>query len=247
MGSMSIPEGSAPPTATPTASPVPAAAPNPRRWVPIRSLAVRHRPRIQVHLCALGARDRYLRFGYAAGDEQIARYVEHIDFERDEVFGIFDRRLELVAMAHLAHVDEEGAKAAEFGVSVAPRARGRGWGARLFEHAVLHARNRGVDTLIIHALSENTVMLRIARSAGAKVVFEGPDATARLKLPPEDLSSHVEALVERQAAEFDYRVKVQARRFDAWLAMFARTPPESREPEATSLTQPRDHGAPPPV
>ena len=36
----------------------------------------------------------------------------------------------------------------------------------MFERAVIHARNEGVDLLFIHALSENTAMLKIARRAG---------------------------------------------------------------------------------
>src|SRR6218665_3946602 len=72
-------------------------------WVPIRSLARRHRRRIKEHLLSLSERDRYLRFGYPASDEQIGRYAMGLDFERDEVLGIFNRRLELVAMAHLAY------------------------------------------------------------------------------------------------------------------------------------------------
>lgn len=184
----------------------------PFRWIPIRSLSERHRPRILAHLLALPSHDRYLRFGYAASDAQVAAYVDRMDFARDEVFGIFDRRLRLIGMAHLALID---AHTAEFGVSVALRARGRGYGERLFDHAVLHARNRGVDTLVIYALSENTAMLRIARKAGARVVRTGGDAEARLALPPEDLASRVEELVESQAAELNYRVKVQARRAEA--------------------------------
>ena len=39
--------------------------------MPIRSLAERHRARIETHLLQLDERDRYLRFGYSAGDEQI--------------------------------------------------------------------------------------------------------------------------------------------------------------------------------
>lgn len=189
------------------------------RWIPIRSLARRHRGRILEHLLQLGERDRYLRFGYMASDEQVRRYVERIDFARDEVFGIFNRRLELVAVAHLAYLptDAKGSRAAEFGVSVHARARGRGYGARLFDHAMLHARNRDVDTLIVHALSENAAMLKIARNAGATVHRDGGDAEAVLKLPPDDVASHVGALVEGQAAEIDYRLKVQARRMDEWL------------------------------
>jgi RimJ/RimL family protein N-acetyltransferase len=126
------------------------------------------------------------------------------------VFGIFNRRLELIAQAHLASLPD--ARQAEFGVSVLPQARGRGHGGRLFDHAVLHARNRGVDTLLMHALSENAPMLRIARSAGAAIEREGGEALARLRLPPEDLRSRLDEWVEGGAAEIDYRIKVQAQR-----------------------------------
>jgi GNAT superfamily N-acetyltransferase len=187
----------------------PAPRPPARRWIPIRSLAERHRPRILAHLLALPPNDRYLRFGYAASDAQIARYADLIDFTHDEVFGVFNRRLELIAQAHLAGLPNthEG----EFGVSVLPKARGRGYGARLFDHAVLHARNRGVDTLLIHALTQNTTMLRIARSAGATVESDGGDALARLRLPPDSLRSHLDAFLESSAAEVDYRLKSNGR------------------------------------
>jgi RimJ/RimL family protein N-acetyltransferase len=192
------------------------------QWIPIRSLAPRHRPRVLAHLLALPEMDRYLRFGHPATDAQIGRYVDLIDFERDEVFGVFNRRLELIAMAHLAHLGEAAqAKAAEFGVSVLPRYRGRGFGARLFDHAMLHARNRHVDTLIVHALSQNTPMLRIARNAGARVEREGGEAEAVLKLPPDSLATQVGELLGRQAAEFDYRIKRQAQRLDALLDVIA--------------------------
>jgi ribosomal protein S18 acetylase RimI-like enzyme len=180
-------------------------------WVPVRSLGARHRDRIAAHLIGLDERDRYLRFGYAATDAQILRYVETLDFDNDEIFGIFNRKLVLIAMAHLAFplAGPSGARPtlAEFGVSVSTSARGRGFGRRLFEHAMLHARNRHVQTLVIHALSENTAMLRIASGLGAKVVRDGSESEARLSLPPDDLVSHLDALVEAQAAEIDYRLK----------------------------------------
>jgi len=188
----------------------------PFRWVPIRSLSERHRPRILAHLMALPLDDRYFRFGYAASDAQLSHYADLIDFPRDEVFGIFNRRLELLAMAHLAVLPSNtkgAASEAEFGVSVLPQARGRGYGSRLFDHAVLHARNRRVDTLVIHALSENIAMLRIARQAGATVERDGGESEARLRLPRDNLLSHVDELVEAQAAEVDYRLKEVRNRF----------------------------------
>ena len=192
-------------------------------WVPIRSLAPRHRPRINDHLLALGESDRYLRFGYPATDAQISKYVDMLDFDRDEVFGIFNRRLTLIAMAHLANSpDKPGSERgtmAEFGVSVLPHVRGRGYGARLFEHAVLHARNRGVSTLFIHALSENTAMLKIARNAGAEVVRAGSETEAWLKLPPVTIATRVGEMMEQQAAELDYQFKLQARRVNEFLGI----------------------------
>jgi len=190
-------------------------------WVPIRSLAPRHRPRINDHLLALGESDRYLRFGYPATDAQISKYVDMLDFDRDEVFGIFNRRLTLIAMAHLANSpDKPGSERgtmAEFGVSVLPHVRGRGYGARLFEHAVLHARNRGVSTLFIHALSENTAMLKIARKAGAEVVRAGSETQAWLELPPVTIATRVGEMMEQQAAELDYQFKLQAHRVNEFL------------------------------
>jgi GNAT superfamily N-acetyltransferase len=189
--------------------------------VPIRSLAQRHRGRIADHLRALSERDRYLRFGYMASDEQIESYVRSIDFGRDEVFGIFNRRLELIALSHLAY--ERPPQLAtrpamvEFGVSVLAQARGRGYGARLFEHAVMHARNRGTDRLFIHALSENTAMLRIARAAGATVERDGSESQAWLKLPPDTLASQVEEAVETHAAEVNYRFKQHVIRLEQLL------------------------------
>jgi GNAT superfamily N-acetyltransferase len=110
--------------------------------VPIRSIGPGQRERILAHLLSLEPHDRYLRFGYAANDEQITRYVDQLNFERDELFGIFNRRLDLIAMAHLAFsIDPQYTSCAEFGVSVAKSARGRGYGSRLFERAVMHARN----------------------------------------------------------------------------------------------------------
>ena len=187
--------------------------------VPIRSLGPSYRERITAHLLKLEPADRYLRFGYAANDEQIRRYAEQLDFSRDEIFGIYNRRLELVAMAHLAFsVDPQWATCAEFGVSVASHQRGKGLGGRLFQHAVMHARNQGVSMLFVHALSENVAMLKIARHAGAKVERDGSESEAYLTLPEATLDSQLSGLMQEQMAELDYQLKNQAHQFRAWLA-----------------------------
>lgn len=195
-------------THLPQASDVWAGAPH---LVPIRRIGPAHLDDIQAHLLALEPQDRYLRFGYAAGDEQIFRYVNGLNFQRDEVFGIFNRRLELLAMAHLAFTPD--ARRAEFGVSVSRHARGRGYGARLFDRAIIHARNNSVDQIFIHALSENAAMLHIARSAGATVVRDGSESEAHLQLPAADIQSWATELIGEQLALANYQAKAQSKQF----------------------------------
>jgi RimJ/RimL family protein N-acetyltransferase len=206
---------------TPTAAPAAPVQPDAWCWVPIRSLAEHHRPAIEAHLLALDDTDRYLRFGRIATDAQIASYVAHIDFSQDEVYGVFNRKLEVIAMAHLAHLRqrEDGPRLAEFGVSVAASARGRGVGRQLFDLAVLRARNRGVDTLVTHALAGNTAMLHIVRAAGATVETDGTDATALLRLPPQDLASQLGAIAQEHVAELDFNVKRHAHFFSGLLRL----------------------------
>ena len=182
--------------------------------VPIRALGVSHAQQITQHLLALSREDRYLRFGYSASDDMIERYVAGLNFERDEIFGIYNRRLELIAMAHMAFsLETDFSSCAEFGVSVLAHARGKGYGASLFDRAVKHARNEGVEMMFIHALSENTAMLNIARKSGAILQRDGAESDAYLRLLPADLDSRMTEMFEEHLAQTNYRMKVQAKQF----------------------------------
>jgi GNAT superfamily N-acetyltransferase len=187
-----------------------------RSLVPIRSLDSDHKERISHHLLSLNIHDRHSRFGYSANDQHIAQYVATLDFERDEIFGIYDRSLLLIAVAHIAYaIGDIYNSGAEFGVSVLPHARGRGYGARLFEHAATNASNRNVTQIFIHALSQNTPMINIATNAGARVERHGCESEAFLQLPAPTLKSRLSEFVEEHAAQADYRIKVRTRRTTA--------------------------------
>jgi RimJ/RimL family protein N-acetyltransferase len=185
--------------------------------VPMRALSPRHRERIAQHLLALSPQDRYLRFGYGAQDRHIHGYVDNLDFARDEIYGIFNRALELIAVAHLAVSTEPACmNCAEFGVSVHQYARGKGYGSLLFGRAMTHARNQGVSMLFIQALSENAAMLKIATNAGARVERHGSESEAFLALPPATLDSRFTEALEDKVGELDFRLKWQAKRFWQW-------------------------------
>jgi GNAT superfamily N-acetyltransferase len=102
---------------------------------------------------------------------------------------------------------------------VLAKARGRHYGTRLFDRAIMHARNDGVDMMFIHALSENSAMLSIARKAGATIERDGSESEAYLKLPAADLDSRMTEMVEERIAQTDYRLKVQAKQFWDLLGM----------------------------
>ena len=91
--------------------------------------------------------------------------------------------------------------------------RGHGYGSKLFERAMRHARNEGVHMMFIHALSENTEMINIARHAGAKVEYDGSEARAYLILPPPSFDTRMTEMLEEKLAMTDYRLKVQAKHF----------------------------------
>jgi len=67
----------------------------------VKELSRRARRRLLRHFLALSSGDRLLRFGSVLSDELVSRYVENIDFSRDTVFGVYDRKLrQLVRPAH---------------------------------------------------------------------------------------------------------------------------------------------------
>ena len=173
-----------------------------------RELGRQERPKLAVHLRALDAEDRRLRFGLPVSDETIREYVERIDFGRDVLFGVFDDELNLAGAAHLARAEAH----AELGVSVLPAHRGRGIGGALLDRAHTHARNWGIGTLFMHCLTENAAMMHLARKQGMRIAAASGEADAHLALPPASPASIAQAMLAERVGLFDYALKSQ---FDA--------------------------------
>lgn len=199
-----------------------AAAPEPAApTIRIKELAERDRRRLLMHFLALTPEERLLRFGSALPDESITRYVQKIDFTHDAVFGVYDDNLKLVAAGHLAYmprgavtdraVTTDKESIAEFGVSVLASHRGQGIGTRLFERAAMHCRNSDIDTLYIHCLASNQVMMHIAIKAGMEIHRDHGEADAYLKLPPASPSSVLQEALDEQVATLDYTLKANTR------------------------------------
>lgn len=198
--------------------------------VRVKALSERDRRRMLMHFLALSERDRLLRFGMIMSDEMITRYVQRLDFMRDTIFGVLDDNFQLVGVGHLAFASRDARPAlieatqkerlAEFGVSVSESARGMGAGSKLFERAAIHCRNADVDTLAMHCLATNQVMIRIAKKAGMDIHRDYGDADAYLKLAPASGKSILREAVDEQIATFDYNFKANLRAASKWFGGF---------------------------
>lgn len=193
------------------------AQPSEKPTVRVKELSERDRRNLLMHFLHLSAEDRLLRFGSTLTDELVTKYVQRLDFNRDTLFGVYDTRFHLVGVGHLAFTPRDtllaigGATSkeciGELGVSVSESARGQGIGSKLFERAAIHCRNADVDTLTMHCLATNQVMIHIARKAGMEIHRLHGEADAYLRLLPADPGSVMQEALEEQFAVFDYSIK----------------------------------------
>ncbi|WP_426195390.1 GNAT family N-acetyltransferase [Massilia sp. DWR3-1-1] len=192
-----------------------------RPTVRVKQLEERDRFRMRKHFLSLNNDDRLLRFGTVLPDEQVIAYVGKINFERDTIYGVYNRVFKLVAVGHLAFAPkpQQGSadpvtvkeKVAEFGVSVLAIARGQGIGSKLFQRAAIHCRNADVDTLYMQCLSSNQTMMHIAKKAGMEIHREYGEADAYLRLPPPSPGTVMQEALEEQFATIDYTLKATNR------------------------------------
>jgi GNAT superfamily N-acetyltransferase len=204
-----------------------------RETVPVKALGEHDRRRMLRHFLSLERPDRILRFGSFMGDEQITKYVNGIDFQRDMVFGVYNRAFRLAAVGHLAFSPRQPSsdgvtekdRVAEFGVSVLKSARGMGIGSKLFERAAIVCRNQDVDTLYMHCLSSNQTMMHIAKKAGMEIHRDYGEADAYLKIGPANPASVLQEAMQEQLATIDYALKANVRRATKLLDKLPRRAP----------------------
>ena len=211
--------------------PQPGERPDGSHAIRVKELCERDRRRLLMHFLALSSDDRLLRFGTPLSDELITRYVQKMDFARDTLFGVYDPKLMLIGVGHLAFAPRDAMlsiidittkeQVAEFGLSVSDTARGMGVGTRLFERAAIHCRNADVDTLTMHCLASNQTMMRIARKAGMQIKRTHSEADAYLTLAPANPVTMIQEAVEEQVAQFDYTLKANTKAAVRWLGSMA--------------------------
>jgi ribosomal protein S18 acetylase RimI-like enzyme len=117
-----------------------------------------------------------MRFMAESSEAMLDRVAEHaapdlmLEIERDgAVRGVLEA-------FDLGHGD------AEIALSVEDAYQGLGLGRRLFEEGLRHLGRRGYTTADLYCLRENTPVLRLVKSAGGEITFQGSEARAEIDL-----------------------------------------------------------------
>lgn len=160
----------------------------------MRILRESEMPRYREHLLCLDTKDRRMRFGSSLDNAGIEAHVQHLRERADRILALLDEFGSVVAAVHIALLEPA---AAELGVTVDRRWRGRGVGRALFEQALAWLRCRGIRRVFLVFLSENRAMRALARAFGMSTQNDAGEMTAELTLPlPTPFSVLWELIVE---------------------------------------------------
>jgi GNAT superfamily N-acetyltransferase len=137
----------------------------------IRKLWVGDSAQYRVHLYRLDPRGRYDRFGHAAADDFIIRYII-TTFARNAVVHGFFVDGTLRGAAELRPFGPALAREAEVALSIEAPWQSLGVGSALLERTLLAARNRGISRLHLACLADNRRMQELARKFAAELTFD---------------------------------------------------------------------------
>lgn len=144
----------------------------------VRRLFEADKREVLAHLLALSIDDRMLRFEALTSDDTLAKYVNGIDLERDCGLGLRNDAGRLVGFAHVANYGDD----AELGISIEKGLRGFGCGERLMVDGLRWAKLSGFATFVVLTGKANHAMLGLAKKHGAKTIYDGSSACAKIDL-----------------------------------------------------------------
>ena len=138
----------------------------------------RDRQALEAHFAALDSEDLRYRFCGSIKPGALTHYLDQLTRPDVPSFGIFAADTALIAVCQLGQSGGE----LEVGVSVLPAFRRKGLAKALLDYSARHARERGLRTLLIHTLMDNTPMLTLARRMGMRIEMLDGEADGRLRL-----------------------------------------------------------------
>jgi GNAT superfamily N-acetyltransferase len=148
----------------------------------IRKLWVGETDAYRDHLLRLDQDSRQRRFSGAVSDDIIARHAATAQGVGVVVHGFFvDGTLR--GAAELRHFDAPFGREAEAAFSIEHPWQSQGVGSVLLERTLLTARNRGINSLHMHCLTDNRRMQQLARKFEADLHFDFGSVVGEVDAP----------------------------------------------------------------
>jgi GNAT superfamily N-acetyltransferase len=177
---------------------------------------------LEAFLLALGEQDRYRRFGRTMTDAAVRQYAARIDWNESVVLGAFDHHAKLVGILELADIGN----ISEIAVAVAPACRDQGVGKALMDRALLKAKVRGRDKVVLLCQRNNEPMRRLAHSAGLQATMEDGEISGSLELAQAGLADVTEDATRDDVGNATYATLLATR---AWADLFESAARVSRQ------------------
>ncbi len=180
----------------------------------IRELHEDERESVRAFLIALDDNDRYRRFGRVMIDAAIGQYVDRIDWQAGVLLGAFDRHADLVGLLELSEV---GGNGCEIAIAVQPQSRARGLGGLLMRRALLKAKVRGCDRVVLLCQLNNQPMRRLAQHAGLVSVVHDGDVESGAELDSAEVADMTEDMAREAIGNTTYAGLLATR---SWAELF---------------------------
>ena len=138
----------------------------------------RDRNAIDAHFAALAPEDLRLRFGGPVKAEVVRAYVAGLHEARAPAMAVFETDGRVAAFAHFGIAGPT----LEFGVSVLPEFRRRGYATLLLRRARVYARAHGARSLVMHSVADNVAILELARRRHMTIETADGETDSRITL-----------------------------------------------------------------
>lgn len=190
-----------------------------------KQLNINHTKDIYLHLISLEDEDKYNRFCGHMTNSAIENYVNHINYQEDGLFGVFNEQLELVGFSHVATSAYQDKTHAEFAFSVLAKEQGKGLGNVLMKKAVLFSKSKGIKEIQMNCLATNQKSQHLAKKHGLKIhLAEYGERTAILETEHhnfEQIMAQNQNMIEENFASLNMIRQINVNYFDFLQTLYA--------------------------
>ena len=163
------------------------------------------------HLKNLSETDRYTRFCYNVKDEAIDQFILSILYNSDD-HHLFTATVgnEILGFGHLAREGNNW----ELAVSVEGEYQGQGVADHLMNFMIDWGKTRGVHSVFMHCITQNSKIQHLARKHGLRMVErDGAEVTSRVDLPPATPMDYTAEYIREQQEIYNQIKQLQSKLF----------------------------------